>query len=116
MSESHWDKVKDCHRVLSAVLPALFDLDNPVPFAKGIREKIEALFPEIDKSTLNTLLWWLTRRRAYLIKCVPGARRFGLDGYDGVVSESDAAFAARLFAIRDAKARDKWADRVKEAA
>lgn len=116
MSDSHWDKVKATHRVLSAVMPALFDLNDPLPLAKGIREKIEELYPEIDKGVLGTMLWWLTRRRAYLAACFAGARRFGLDGYDGAVSESEAAFAARLFKLRDAKAHDKWADRVKKAA
>ena len=111
-SQKDWAVVRAAREALAALHPHLFDLDRPAPLAVGIYDQLATAYPKMPIGLLKGLLGWLTCRRSYLKACTPGATRYGLNGPDGAVTAVQAKFAATLFAARDARARDKWADRM----
>lgn len=110
MNDRHFRRAQHDRAVLAAVYPKLFDLENPVPLAIGIHKDIRREFPDLGWLRVCLLLTWLTKRRQYLMACVPGAERHGLKGPQGVVTEAGAQFAAECFQKRNDKSRatERW--------
>lgn len=44
----------------------VFSLERPKPLAVGARERLEALFPELQRWKINLFLGWWCRRPRYL--------------------------------------------------
>lgn len=109
----HWKLVHEARVKLNAEYAGLFDLDRPKPFKFGFRNELLARHPEITKRVIQTLMWWLTHRRAYFVACAADAPRFGFDGPDGKVSDAAARHAAEQFEARNSTAKDRWIDRAK---
>lgn len=103
-----WQKTKAVHAMLLHEHPDLFDLKKPIPFAIGIYDELLAAYPEIPRILLHNLLRWLTMRRAYLVACKDGAKRWGLIGPNGTVSTAHAKHAKDKFMRRNETAFDKW--------
>lgn len=94
-------QAKQAHKVLVALHPDLFSLEKPVPLKIGINADIAQRFPDLPPYVRNTMLFWLTIRRAYLRACTDGAPRYGFDGPDGIVTAPQALLAAQKAASRD---------------
>lgn len=111
MNPTQQERIRQAREVFARLHPGLFDLERPVPFSVGIHDEMKALYPAVPKVVLKGLFWWLTRRKAYLESCKPGAQRFGLNGPSGHVSGKEAAYARKLHAEQNAssKARKKAA-------
>ena len=79
------------------------------PLAIGIRQAILSAAPDLDRADVWLALDDYTAGPTYLRACVAGAARIGLDGEpDGVVTASEAAFAAKRAAqIEQARARQQ---------
>jgi len=97
-----WVAIHRARIALAALHPELFSLENPVPLKIGINFDLRMRFPEIKRHVVMGLLAWLTRRRDYLERCTEGATRYGFEGADGAVTESEAKFCAEKFAEREA--------------
>ena len=105
MNPTQQERIRQAREVFARLHPNLFDLDRPVPFSVGIHDELKHLYPAVPRVVLKGLFWWLTRRRAYLESCRPGALRFGLKGPSGNVSEREAMYARKLHAEQTARAK-----------
>ena len=103
-----WNGIKRTQVILTTLHPELFSLENPVPFKIGIHDDLKARFPDLKWYLIRGLFRWLTKRRAYLVKCTEGADRMGFDGPCGVITASAATHAQEVFAVRNASAFDPW--------
>ena len=101
---SIWDESKRIHKIIAPHYPMVFSLRNPVPFKIGIGLDVAKVFPQFTDEQIRLMFGWLTFRRAYLIRCIEGAARHGLDGLDGVVTKDQAAWSADIFAYREKRA------------
>jgi sRNA-binding protein len=85
--------------------PDLFDLKKPVPLAIGIYASLSEAMPDIPPRDLKDAMGYWCSRAQYLIAMTPGAKRHGLDGPQGEITEEAAKDATqRLEAL---KARQK---------
>lgn len=102
---------RELRETLAKLHPALFDTEAPVPFKVGLRDNICARYRDADPLVVATMFRWLTSRKLYLAAIKPGTARVGLDGPDGEVTASEAAFAAarleRRIAIDEIKAASR---------
>lgn len=108
MTKYTWAEVRRARNALEAMRPDLFSLDNPTPLKIGISDDLAELFPGMPGPIISKILNWITRRRAYLIRCTPGAPRMGFSGQSGIVTDQQAAWAKKTFETRNNAARDKW--------
>lgn len=101
MPDKFWAKARHTQKILEELHPDLFSLENPKPFKIGLSNDLAAMFPEMEARVIGRLFFWLTRRRAYLKACVPGAVRYGFEGPCGEVIDTHADHAKALFKFRN---------------
>ncbi len=85
--------------VLSRRFPKAFLSKGSVkrPLALGIDKAIIEAWPDVDPVLLKEALWDYTRGMKYLVSCIEGAERVGLDGSPaGLITADQAGFAKGL--------------------
>lgn len=88
---------------LSEWMPDLFDQKNPTPLEIGISKQLALLpSPSLGRSVKNSVALWC-RRREYLLACVHGEHRIGLNGRKSELTPRHREFAAERLAAREPK-------------
>lgn len=68
-----------------------------LPLAIGIDKAIIEAWPDVDRELLTAALRDYTRGMKYLVSCIEGAERIGLDGSPaGLINANQAGFAKGL--------------------
>lgn len=75
--------------------PTLFNLYKPVPLAIGIYDALLEALPDATADQLRRMLGKWCNRLRYLAVLTADAERHALDGVQGVVTEEQAAIAAK---------------------
>jgi len=87
--------------------PELFNEHKPVPLAIGISEALLEAMPGVLNPQLRRVLAPWCKRPRYLLTLTAGAKRHGLEGVQGEVTEEQAADAAEQLKVLQAQFKAK---------